>query len=150
MKRIIKGKRYNTETARLMGSWGNNRTDFSYVHEELYCKKTGEFFLYGHGGPMSIYAEAVDQNSWIGGSDLRPLSYEAARDWAEHHLDADEYEEIFEPIPEDESHELVQIKFYLSAGTADALRRMSQETGIQLSALAEKLLSNELTRAKLK
>jgi hypothetical protein len=150
MKKIIKGKRYDTETARLMGSWGNNRTDFSYVHEELYRKKTGEYFLYGRGGAMSKYAEAVDQNSWSGGSNIRPLTYEEARDWAEHHLDADEYEEIFEPIPEDEANELVQMKFYLTAGTVDALRRMSQETGIQLSKLTEKLMSNILTRAKLK
>jgi hypothetical protein len=144
MKKIIKGKRYDTETARLMGSWGNNRTDFSYVHEELYRKKTGEYFLYGRGGAMSKYAEAVDQNSWSGGSDIRPLTYEEARDWAEHHLDADEYEEIFEPIPEDESRELVQMKFYLSAGTADALRRRSQETGIQPSKLAEQYISEAL------
>lgn len=150
MRKIIDGRRYDTERAKKMAGWWNGHTDFSTCQEELFRKKTGEYFLYGFGGPMSIYATPVDQNTRTGGSAIRPLSYEEARAWAEERLDADEYAELFEPIPEDEACELVQMKFYLSAGTADALRRMSQETGIQPSALAEKLLSNALTRAHLK
>jgi len=54
MKKIINGKRYDTETAQLIGSASySNRTDFRFWSEELYRKKTGEFFLYGEGGPAS-------------------------------------------------------------------------------------------------
>lgn len=148
MKKIIKGKLYNTDTAKLVGEWGNGHTGFSYCHEDLYLKRTGEFFLYGRGGAASKYAEAVDQNTWSGGSDIVPMSYDEAQKWAEEHLDADEYEEIFEPIPEDESDEFVQMKFYLRAGTADAIRRMSREKGVLPSALAETLLTKALDDLK--
>ncbi len=48
MKKIINGKRYDTETAKLIGSDGySNPSDFNYWSEDLYQKKTGEFFLYG-------------------------------------------------------------------------------------------------------
>ena len=47
MKKIINGKMYNTETAKEIGSWNNGRyrSDFYYVGETLYKKKTGELFV---------------------------------------------------------------------------------------------------------
>lgn len=102
MKQIINNKKYDTETAKLVGEWSNNRSyrDFSYCEEQLYRKRTGEFFLYGKGGPMSKYATPCDNNAWVGGQDITPLSEDGARKWAEEHLDADEYEEIFGEVSE--------------------------------------------------
>ena len=59
MKKIINGKMYNTETAKEIGSWNNGRyrSDFYYVGETLYKKKTGELFVFGEGGAASRYAE---------------------------------------------------------------------------------------------
>ena len=102
MKKIINGKKYNTETAKVVGSWSNNHSysDFSYCEETLYEKRTGEFFLYGEGGPMSKYRSACWQNSWSGGVDIIPMTEIEARKWAEKHLNADEYEEIFGEVEE--------------------------------------------------
>ena len=49
MKKIIKGKVYDTDTARELASWANggNWRDFSHLEETLYRKKTGEYFLHG-------------------------------------------------------------------------------------------------------
>ena len=97
MKKIIGGKRYNTNTAKNLGSAGYSHPgDFSFWHEELYQKKTGEFFLYGKGGAMSRYARRIGPDEWTGGEEIRPLSLKEARKWAEENLDVEEFERIFE------------------------------------------------------
>ena len=103
MKKIINGKRYDTETARLIGEASySNRTDFNYWSEELYQKRTGEFFIYGEGGPASKYSRATGQNQRSGGEKIIPLTIQEARAWAEKYLDADEYEQLFE-VEEDKT-----------------------------------------------
>lgn len=102
MKKIINGKKYDTNTAKEIGryvsygSWG----DFRHYEETLYQKKTGEFFLWGKGGPMTKYAVAVDTNSWSGGESIIPLTLDGAKEWCEHNLTADEYEKIFGEVEE--------------------------------------------------
>lgn len=102
MKKVINGKMYNTETAKKVGSWGNEYyyNDFRWCAEELYKKKTGEFFLHGNGGAMSKYSVSCGQNSWSGGEEIIPMTDSEAKEWAEKHLDADEYEEIFGEVEE--------------------------------------------------
>lgn len=96
MKKIINGKKYDTDTAKNLGSAGYNHLgDFSFWREELYQKKTGEFFLYGKGGAMSKYARRTGLNEWSGGEEIIPLSPEEARKWAEKNIEAEEYERIF-------------------------------------------------------
>lgn len=97
MKKIIGGKRYDTETAEMVGECNNGygRTDFNFFEEELYKKKTGEFFLYGSGGPLSKYARAVG-NMRYGDEKIVPLTLNEAKEWAERYLDADDYEALFE------------------------------------------------------
>jgi hypothetical protein len=80
-----------------MEDYGN----FSQFSETLYRKKTGEFFLYGEGGPMTKYAVAEGSNSWRGGSRIMPLSFHEAREWAEEHLSGEEYEAIFGKVVEE-------------------------------------------------
>ena len=100
MKKIINGKKYDTETAKLCASGGNGRSDFSRCYEELYRKKTGEYFIYGEGGPMSKYSRSIDQNSWSGGEDILPVTEAEAKEWAEKHCTVEEYEEIFGEVEE--------------------------------------------------
>ena len=68
MKKIINGKRYDTSKAKEIGYWSNNLSnrDFNHCDEWLYKKRTGEYFLYGEGGPMTRYAERVG-DMWGGG-----------------------------------------------------------------------------------
>ena len=96
MKQIINGKMYNTETATKLGRYWNGLStrDFRNVRETLYRKKTGEYFIYGEGGPMTQYSQPFgDMRS--SGEAIVPLSESDARAWAEKNLTADEYTEIF-------------------------------------------------------
>ena len=96
MKKIINGKMYNTETAKEIASYWNglNYGDFRYCSEILYQKKTGEFFLYGDGGPMTEYrVECGD--GWRGGETIIPLTDTVAREWLEGFSDADTYIRVF-------------------------------------------------------
>lgn len=102
MKKIINGRKYDTETAKEMAwdEYNGSCSDFQWWQETLYQKRTGEFFLFGRGGAMSKYAESCGQNSWSGGSDILPLTLDEAKEWVEEHVDADTYEKIFGEVEE--------------------------------------------------
>ena len=140
MKKIINGKSYDTETAKKVAMWSNNLSyrDFNWVEETLYRKKTGEYFLHGEGGPMSRYAEATGTNSWSGGERIMPMTYAEATEWAEKHLDGDEYEQIFGAVVEDESKKTVA--YSLTVGAIEKLRRMSEEQGRSASEILDALI----------
>lgn len=101
MKKIINGKKYDTKTAKCVAWWGNGLSDRDFYHcnEGLFRKKTGEFFLYGEGGPMSKYSVAVGCNEWHGGEEIIPLTEQEAREWTEKYA-SEEYEEIFGEVEE--------------------------------------------------
>ncbi len=142
MKKIINNKVYDTKTAKKMGSWDNNKYgSFEYTHEVLYQKKTGEFFLYGEGGPMSRYAEPSGSNGWTSGEKIMPLTYAQAQKWAEEHLDGDEYEEIFGEIVEDESKRTLNI--YIKMTTYEKLKRMASEQGISVGEIIDNLVNEK-------
>ena len=96
MKKIIRGRQYDTEKAKLIGSWDNGRgyNDFDFVTESLYQKRTGEYFIAGSGGAASKYAQ-IDGNMMAAGSRIVPLNFDEAKSWAESHLSADAYEPAF-------------------------------------------------------
>lgn len=135
MKKIINGKLYDTETAKLIGRsyHGEGPRDFRHYSEELYRKRTGEYFLYGEGGPMSRYAESCGQNSWSGGEKLIPLDYKSATEWAEENMDADDYQAEFGPVSEE--GERVVLSISLDAALADRIRKEAKEKGMSVSAL---------------
>lgn len=85
MKRVIDGRVYNTETATEICELPcrHNPGDFGYHQTSLYLTKNGRYFLAGGGGPMSMWARALDGNSTGGGSGVRPLDKSEARDYAE-------------------------------------------------------------------
>lgn len=101
MKKIINGRLYNTETAEELVEYTNNYTprDFHYLEETLYRKRNGEFFLYGFGGPLTVYAEPYGNGSRSGHS-IIPLTQDEAREWTETHASADEFIEIFGTVEE--------------------------------------------------
>lgn len=135
MKKIIDGKKYDTDTARKVASCehGDGPRDFRYYSESLYCKRTGEYFLAGEGGPMTLYSHRTGDNSWSGGEAIFPLTYEQAREWAEREMDADAYEKEFGPAPE--SGERVVLSISMDAATADRIRKEAAAAGLSVSAL---------------
>lgn len=127
MKKLIKGARYDTSTARQLAWWENmgDKASFSYYKESLFRTKAGKYFVYGEGNAASPYAKDYGQNELGSGEEIRPLSEEAARKWAEEKLDADEYEEIFGQI---DSSEMVAATVYIPQNLAEKIAlRMEEE-----------------------
>lgn len=83
MKKIIDGLLFDTETAELITEWENHYHygDSSWCQEKLFKTKKGRYFLYGKGGPLSIYSVPVGNNASGGGEDIRLLSKEEALAW---------------------------------------------------------------------
>lgn len=139
MKKIINGRRYDTDIAKEIGTYSySNPTDFHHWTETLYRKRTGEFFLYGEGGPMSKYAESIGQNEWEGSQKITPVSTDAARKWAEDYMDADEYERIFGVIEEADQAKKV-VSFSLTEGTIEKIARLAAENRISKSEVVERM-----------
>ena len=140
MKKIIKGKCYDTEKAESVGYWCNtgDTRDFYHIREELFWKSSGEFFLFGSGGPCTKYAVSEGSNSCCGSSKIIPLTWDEAREWAEKYLDGDEYEEIFGEVPEDDSRTIIPVS--LSTELLKRAEQTAAQAGVSLSVYIESLL----------
>ena len=101
MKKIINGKKYDTETAPVVAAYEYSyKSEYDWYREELHKKRTDEFFLYGKGGAGSIYAECISNHEYGPGEEIRPLTPEEAQNWAMERIDVDEYEKIFGEVEE--------------------------------------------------
>lgn len=141
MKKIIANKVYDTDTALFLGSAcanGMTPRDFQYWSEALYQKRTGEYFLYGEGGPMTKYAVSEGQNSWSGGEKIMPLSYDAAREWAEKRLDADRYEAAFGVVTENDT--ITAMHVHIDSALYARAKQAAAQNGSTLAALVEDAL----------
>ena len=136
MKKIIGGKLYDTETAKEIASssHGEGPRDFRYYRETMYRKRTGEYFLYGKGGPMSRYAESCGLNQWTGGEKIIPLDYKAATEWGEENMGADDYQAEFGEVSEGDG-ERTTVTISLSVATLERIRREAAEKGMSVSGL---------------
>lgn len=142
MKKVKKGRVYDTEKAKRLGEYEPSpyRTDFHWYSETLYQKKTGEFFLHGEGNAASKYSRSCGQNEWCGSEQIQPLTYAEAQAWAEEHLDGEDYCEIFgEP---DEDSEDVALNLTISAAAASKLKKAAAQNGISLRAQVERWIMN--------
>lgn len=139
MKKVINGRRYDTDTAKEMGFTSKNYpNDFGYWEETLYRKNTGEYFLCGKGNAASKYAESCGQNEWCGGEKIIPLDIEAAQKWAEEYLDADDYEQIFGKIEEDKKI----VSYSLPGNVIEKIKRESSRSGLSMSEWLTRLVEN--------
>lgn len=140
MKKIINGKKYDTETAHEVGSWDNGlySSDFGMMTETLYRKRTGEYFLYGYGGPTTRYASQEGNGSYGYGESIEPLTVDAAMSWAEERLGADEYESEFGEIGEGDGD--VAVSFRISGAARTLLKREASRTGRTQSSIVDGLI----------
>lgn len=141
MKRIIDGKRYDTDTAEKIGFAKHGSTrDFEYYEETLYCKRTGEYFVHGFGHGASRYATHTE-NGWGPGENIAPMTYEQAREWAEKNLDADDYEHEFGPTSEYGDGADVVLSVRVSPFTRETLRRLSKQTGRSQGSILDEIVA---------
>lgn len=131
MNRIIKGKRYNTETAqRVFVSESPEPSGSEYWEREtLYRKRSGEFFL------VTERAEASPQPT----DELRPLRPDEAEAWAEAYMPAAETEALFGGVPADSSRGTLCIT--LPKNTISILRLAAQMEQMTLSAYIESIIN---------
>lgn len=142
MKKIINNRKYDTDTATMVGEWANmyDIRDFAYYSETLYRKRNGEYFLFGSGNARSKYAASLGNNSWGGSDQIIPLTYDAAREWAERCMDADEYEAEFGAVSEDDSDQSVVLSVRVSPAAKAALDRATAQTGRSKGDIVSELL----------
>lgn len=145
MKKIINGLVYDTNTAKEIGEWSNGYavSDFKHIRETLYKKRTGEYFLYGRGGPMSKYAMETGSNSWSGGEKIIPLEYERARKWGEDSLDADDYIAEFGD-PGEGGDALKSLHIKLPANVYDKLDLAKAKSGNNMTEIVIELIEKYL------
>lgn len=133
MKKIINGKVYNTETATRVGFYEVGfQGDIDYVSEELYRKKNGEFFVYAEGGAATSYATSRGSDGYAAGEAITPMTYDEAAQWAEQHLNGEEYEQIFGEI--EENDDPVQIHISMTAAESEIIKRNAAQAGMTVSA----------------
>ena len=133
MNKVIKGKRYDTDTAeRLLAS----KIICNGYKETLLKKRTGEFFLLMENMviPYDGRSKAPDK--------IKPISLEDAQEWVERVTDndGDTYERIFGEIGED--GEKVRMCISVMAKTEDTLKKLAVERKISVSEMIDKLVAD--------
>jgi hypothetical protein len=104
MKAIIKGKRFDTETAILLGEASSHAgpSDYGWWKANLYCTpRSGAYFVAGEGNANSPYTTNFGNGARGAGERIVPLTDEEALAWAEEHLSAADVERIFADRIED-------------------------------------------------
>ena len=139
MKKIKKGRKYDTATAEFLGEYQYSMcNDSHYTYEALYKTKVGEYFLYAEGGPFSGYRKAIGQNAYIGDETIIPMSYSEAQQWVEAKLSGEDYERIFGVVDEDDSKKLIPLM--INSDLAEKLARYAGQTGKKQAEVVEQLL----------
>lgn len=141
MKKVINKKLYNTETAEKLGEYEPNpyHSDFHWFCETLYRTKSGNFFLHGDGNAASKYSRSCGQNEWCSDEKIVPLSYDEAQEWAEKHLDGDDYINIFgEP---EESNDKLALNVRISKPAYTRLRQLAAKQKTTLANAVEELVN---------
>lgn len=144
MKKYLNNKLYDTSTATLVGVHSNQMpaSDFSWMRESLYRKRTGEYFLFGEGCPSTRYGKVCGNNEYGYGESIMPLTFEAAQKWAEKNLEADDYESEFHPSDEEGGN--ATSTFSLPASVTGKIRAEAARRSISLSAVISDLVEKNL------
>ena len=140
MKKIIRGKKYDTDTATSICIYDNElpNDDFNYIYEELFIKRTGEYFLHGTGGAKTKYAKA-DGDMICGGSAIIPIEDEQAKEFIEKHSTPNVYERYFGEVSEGDT---TKTNIKLSASAKKKLQHLALEKRVSISQIVERLIEN--------
>lgn len=141
MKKIIKGKVYDTGAAELIGKedYLSGTGYFNWFIDRLYRKRSGEFFLHGQGGAFSKYLKTCGDLTMSGGNKFTPLSFAQAQEWANEKLSSDDAAiKHFNEIEINENRKTVGISIAVS--THEKAKRQASIEGISLSEFIENLI----------
>lgn len=124
MRKIINNKVYDTDTARRLGCVVRGT-----VHEELYMKKTREFFMYK-------FDEKTKTSAII------PIEFNAALEIARKMLSPETYEEIFGTDDSRKSN----ITLYLKNESIKKLRAESARSGKPIGEIIDEFVLKKNTQ----
>lgn len=130
MRKIIHNKVYDTDTATLVGHWSNGRSGGDYISVDLYRKKTGEHFAAKQVGEYVSDLFYFEQ--------IAPMGYDKAREWAEEHLEAEDYEREFGMPAEGDA----VITCNISAAAKAEIDRRRAETGQTIAQVIESAIKH--------
>ena len=131
MKKTIRGRTFDTDTAERLGAYRD-----SNCIEILFRKRTGEFFLYGRGNADSAYA-VWKGNSVVGSEQIITLTPKQAQKWARLKLSAVQYDDLFGSGADNQKQ---TISLSLPIGAIKALKNAAGEQGITSSAIISELI----------
>ena len=142
MIKSINGKSYNTESAKQIGYWtnGGEVSPEDQVTEALYRKRSGEYFLYGEGGPTTRYGKYSRRKGWQPGAKIIPLMKDKAMAWAKEHLSEELYNAAFSMPDTGESKMLTLL---LPEQTIEKLRSLAFDMGCGMSGVIDELVQRE-------
>ncbi|MDO9491268.1 hypothetical protein [Acetobacterium sp.] len=144
MNKVIKNKLYNTQSATQLADWDNGypRMDPLYVKENLYIKKTGEYFIHAYGGAATQYAEQSGNNQFTAGEILLPITFEEAENWAKEKLQVEVYDKIFGINPGTENKEEVGIYLKIPAVLDKRMRfKLQREKDPKIKTIGNYIIS---------
>lgn len=141
MKKVIRNKVYDTDTAQLIkqADHPNITNGEGSCKQSLYRKKTGDYFLFVSGARTDVFHNlGIGNNVHDRERHIYPLTYEQARAWAEDEMTADEWLAIFEPADDDN---LCPLNLTLSASAVSKFRLSAQQQQISQRELMERLIN---------
>lgn len=155
LKKIVDGKKYDTETADEIAAFDCNSDFGSETYrnfgETLYQTPSGAFFLVGEG--LSQYtpwcAPIPGTNEYGRGHALVPLSSEETKTWLEIRGLVDEYEEIFGQIEEAPVADGRDVVVHLNAQLLFQIHQRLSETSQSLADFLEYAISKEFSSVEI-
>ena len=114
MKKVIKNKVYDTETAKKYSS---------YKYDTLYQKKTGEFFIYNSKSDT-----------------ITPLNYEDAEKWGCRYMKIEDFSKVFGETAENAEKKIISLS--IRKDTREKLKKAAAIKGMTVSQYIEELVNN--------
>ncbi len=108
--------------------------------EELYRKRTGEFFLHGSGGALSNYARRNTDGTLVQGERVIPISYAQAREWVRAYA-TDKFDAIF-GVSEDGTK--IRVSIMLSNRAIDYTKQEAARRKQTISSYLEGLIMDKM------
>lgn len=133
MKKVINGKVYDTEKAKLIAEAHHDNVqdaDGKPLKQRLYQKKTAEFFIHAEGAAIEL--QNIFKHGYKPNAGIYPLTYEQAQRWAERELSAEQWESIFGDPEYDDSR--VSLNLSMTASEAEIIKKAAAQAGMTVSA----------------
>lgn len=142
MKATLGTRTYNTNSAKLLLSGSNqNLSDPSSYCEDLYRKRTGEYFLYCRGREASKYRKYNQSTGqWVSSEIIMPISLHDAKEWVKDHYGDQKVTELFTVKPGGRR----MISAYISSEAKSRLENAASERGVSQASIIESLINDQI------